>query len=77
MNRMEAVRRARDKLQAEVDAAAAQEAEKIKEVHVHGLLSTLRESVLLLLYLFIYLVVFGSCKLAYLYYSSPETTKLQ
>ena len=32
MNRMEAMRRARDKLQAEVDAAASAEAEKMKEV---------------------------------------------
>ena len=32
MNRMEAMRRARDKLQAEVDAAATVEAEKMKEV---------------------------------------------
>ncbi|KAL5254805.1 hypothetical protein ACHWQZ_G014293 [Mnemiopsis leidyi] len=31
MNRMEAMRRARDKLQAEVDAAASAEAEKMKE----------------------------------------------
>ena len=43
MNRMEAMRRARDKLQAEVDAAATVEAEKMKEVCVH---SVLIESVL-------------------------------
>ena len=35
MNRMEAMRRARDKLQAEVDAAATVEAEKMKEVCFH------------------------------------------
>ena len=32
MNRLEAMRRAREKLQAEVDVAAAVEAEKIREV---------------------------------------------
>ena len=44
MNRMEAMRRARDKLQAEVDAAATVEAEKMKEACFYCVVYILRLS---------------------------------